>query len=171
MKRLNPQALSLAAFGLLFGFILSRVGATDFDAIFGMFALTDLHLMGVIGVAVAVAAPGLWLLRRRGIAGPSGPIVIQPKPRKPGNVVGAVIFGAGWALTGTCPGTVLAQIGEGQVVAGFTLAGVFGGVLLYRRFGGSVEAWLAGLRAPRAPELRPSGVESAPPEVPSASAA
>ena len=53
------------AFGALFGFILSRSGATDYDAIRGMFRLTDLHLFGVIGSAVAVSALGFTLARKR----------------------------------------------------------------------------------------------------------
>jgi uncharacterized membrane protein YedE/YeeE len=146
--------IAFLLFGLLFGFLLVRVGATDFDAIAQMFLLSDLHLAGVIGVAVAVAAPLLWLLRRRGIAGPEGPIVIAPKPRKPGLVVGGLLFGAGWALTGTCPGTVLAQLGEGQLVALFTVAGIFAGTALHRRTGARVERWLARPRPGARPPVR-----------------
>ncbi len=134
--------LRLTLFGALFGFILSRVGATDYDAIAQMFLLTDLHLAGVIGIAILVAAPALALLRRRGIAGPNAPITIRPKPRKPGNAIGGVLFGAGWALTGTCPGTALAQLGEGQLMAVFTLIGILAGAALYRRVGSAVEARL-----------------------------
>lgn len=130
-------------FGSLFGFLLVRVGATDYNAIAEMFLLRDLHLAGVIGVAVAVAAPLLWLLRRRGIAGPNCAIHIAPKPRKAGLVVGSLIFGAGWAITGTCPGTALAQLGEGRLMALATLAGIIGGAALYRAVGARVEATLA----------------------------
>jgi hypothetical protein len=53
-------------FGALFGFVLSRSRVTDYDAIAGMFRLTDLHLFGVIGAAIAVSALGLWIVRRGG---------------------------------------------------------------------------------------------------------
>ena len=125
------HSLLFGGFGLLFGFVLSRVGATDMDAIAGMFLLTDLHLVGVIGGAVVVAGVGLALLRRRS----GGQALIQPKPMKPGLVVGAALFGAGWALTGTCPGTGLAQLGEGHLMAVFTLAGILAGSGLYRAIG------------------------------------
>jgi uncharacterized membrane protein YedE/YeeE len=132
-------------FGVAFGFILSRVGATDFDAIAGMFLLEDLHLAGVIGVAVLAAAPVLWWLRRRGIACPSGCThTIAPKATKPGLVLGSVLFGAGWALAGTCPGTALAQLGEGRLMAIATLVGIVAGVLLFRRAGARVENALRG---------------------------
>jgi uncharacterized protein len=127
--------LQFLLFGAGFGFLLSRVGATDFDVVAGMFLLTDLHLMGVIGVAVGVAGVGLALLRRRGA-------VLKSKPMKPGLWVGAVLFGAGWAVTGTCPGTGLAQIGEGKWLALFTVAGVLLGSALYRAVGAQVEAAL-----------------------------
>ncbi len=132
------QSLIFLAFGALFGFILSRVGATDYDAIVGMFALTDLHLMGVIGSAVLVAGVGLRLLRRRRptLAALAS---MTPKPRKAGNVVGGLLFGAGWAITGTCPGTVMAQLGEGKMVALFTLTGILIGAALYQRLGHGVE--------------------------------
>ncbi len=129
-------------FGLLFGFLLSRVGATDFDAIAGMFLLDDLHLMGVIGVAVVVAGSGLAWFRRQAEAGRSAP-TIRPKPLKPGLALGSALFGAGWALTGTCPGTGLAQLGEGRWLALFTVAGMLAGSGLYRLFGHRLEAWLS----------------------------
>lgn len=141
MNRVARDVIRFAGFGLLFGFLLSRVGATDYDNIAGMFLLTDLHLMGVIGTAVVVAAVGLALLRRR-----ERPLLIAPKPRKPGLVVGGLLFGAGWALTGTCPGTGLAQLGEGRWMALFTVGGIVAGTLLYRRVGARVEGWLQARR-------------------------
>ncbi len=131
------RTIAFLLFGTLFGFFLSRVGATDPDAIFGMFRLTDLQLFGVIGVAIALAAPGLILLRRTAAPAPA------IKARKPGNLVGGLIFGAGWALSGACPGTVLAQIGEGRLMALCTLAGVLLGTALHLRYGAALEAWLA----------------------------
>lgn len=119
-------------FGMLFGFVLSRAGATEFNAIFGMFRLTDLHLFGVIGVAVAVTAVGFDAFRRglvRLRTGGSASLV--PKPMRAGLLVGGVAFGAGWAITGTCPGTALAQVGEGHWAGLFTLAGVLFGSWLY----------------------------------------
>jgi hypothetical protein len=113
---------------MIFGFVLSRVGATDYDAIHGMFMLTDLHLYGVIGTAVAVAALGFAYVRRRTLRGPGGvPLAIVAKPMKPGLIIGGLMFGAGWALTGTCPGTALAQLGEGTLAGGITILGILAG--------------------------------------------
>ena len=122
------------AFGVLFGFILSRVGATSYDAIAGMFLLQDLHLVGVIGVAIATSALGFVLLRRAGGRARNGaPLALQKKPGQRGLVVGGLLFGVGWALAGTCPGTSLAQIGEGRLAGLFTFAGILLGAWLQQR--------------------------------------
>lgn len=113
------------AFGALFGFILVRSGATDYDAVFGMFRLSDLHLFGVIGVAVAVAAAGFFVARRIGLKAQNGePLALTEKPMTRGLAVGAALFGVGWAVSGTCPGTALAQIGEGRLAGIVTFSGI-----------------------------------------------
>lgn len=113
------------ALGVAFGFILSRVGATDYDAIFGMFRLTDMHLMGVIGGAVLVNAVGFAWFRKAGTRSFGGEAVTLPqKPLTRQLPFGALLFGMGWALAGTCPGTALAQIGEGRLIGLITFAGI-----------------------------------------------
>jgi uncharacterized membrane protein YedE/YeeE len=117
-------------FGILFGFVLSRAGATSYDAIRGMFLLTDLHLFGVIGTAVAVTSLAFALIRRKHWSSARGePLVLAKKPMSRGLALGALLFGAGWAVTGSCPGTVLAQLGEGKLLALATFAGVLLGAL------------------------------------------
>jgi uncharacterized protein len=107
--------LRVICLGILFGFVLCRVGATDYDSIHGMFMLTDLRLAGVIGTAVALSALGFAFVRRRHARTLSGaPIFLTQKQMTPYLVPGALLFGIGWALSGTCPGTSLAQIGEGH---------------------------------------------------------
>lgn len=115
------------AFGGVFGFILSRSGAADYDFIQGMFLLEEFQLYGIIGTAVAVTAPGLWLLKRHGRTLTGREIVIQPKPRHRGNAVGGVLFGVGWSITGMCPGPILVNVGEGKLYALAALAGVLVG--------------------------------------------
>jgi uncharacterized membrane protein YedE/YeeE len=121
-------------FGVLFGFVLSRVGATDYDAIRGMFRLTDLQLMGVIGTAIALCAVVFAFVRRHALVSLRGErIALAKKPMVKGLVVGSVLFGVGWAMSGTCPGTALAQIGEGRLAAIVTFAGILLGAYLPSR--------------------------------------
>jgi uncharacterized membrane protein YedE/YeeE len=88
--------------GTLFGFLLSRARASDYNTIVNMFRFEDLHLMGVMGVAIGVAAVGLVTVRRKASRALIGcAIEIQPKASRPGMFVAAIIFGTGWALSGT----------------------------------------------------------------------
>jgi uncharacterized membrane protein YedE/YeeE len=119
--------------GALFGFLLSRGGATTYDFYAKLFLFQDAQLLWVIVAAIAVGAPLLALLKRfkvRALA--SGePIEFQPKPMKPDLLPGALVLGVGWGLTAACPGTVLAMLGEGKLAGLFTIAGILFGTWLY----------------------------------------
>ena len=117
--------------GGLFGFVLSRSSAADYDFIQGMFLLTNFQLYGIIGAAVAVTAPGLYLLKRYGRTATGQPIAIELKPLHRGNVYGGMLFGIGWSITGMCPGPILVNIGEGKVYALAALAGALVGAALF----------------------------------------
>jgi uncharacterized membrane protein YedE/YeeE len=120
--------------GTIFGFILSRSGAADYDFIQGMFLFTELQLYGIIGVAVLVTAPGIWLIKRRGRTIFGRPIEIELKALHRGNVVGGALFGVGWSLAGMCPGPMLVNIGEGKVYALAAFAGALVGAGLLGSF-------------------------------------
>ncbi len=128
------KKLGFLGFGILFGFALSRVGASDFDLILGMFLGADYTLIGVIGIAVVVGFIGMQLIKKfeqPTISGES--LKISYKELKPWSLVGAGIFGLGWGISGACPGTVLAQLGEGKVFGFFTFAGMIVGTYIYAR--------------------------------------
>ncbi len=87
--------------GAAFGFILHQGRVTDYDTMMNMFLLKDLHLMGVIGVAVATSAIGLFILRKLGTKPAiGGDMDVKPKPMRPWIFVAGMVFGAGWGLTG-----------------------------------------------------------------------
>ena len=120
--------------GTVFGFILSRSGAADYGFIQGMFLFTEFQLYGILGVAVAATAPGIWMIKRRGRTLSGRPVKIELKPLHRGNVVGGALFGVGWSLTGMCPGPILVNIGEGKVYALAALAGALVGAGLLGSF-------------------------------------
>ena len=117
--------------GTAFGFVLSRSGAADYDYVQKMFLFESFQLYGIIGCAIAVLMPGLWLLKRLGRTAAGEPLSVKPKPRHPGNVAGGVLFGMGWSLTGMCPGPILVNVGEGKLYALGALAGVLVGATLF----------------------------------------
>jgi uncharacterized membrane protein YedE/YeeE len=120
--------------GTVFGFILSRSGAADYDFIQGMFLFTEFQLYGILAVAVGVTAPGIWLIKRRGRTLLGRPVAIELKALHRGNIAGGVLFGVGWSLTGMCPGPILVNIGEGKVYAIAALAGALAGAGLLGSF-------------------------------------
>ncbi len=118
--------------GMIFGFTLTQVRASEYDMIHGMFVGTDLKIAWVILTAIAVGAMGMRILRLTGNKTVSGQAVkISLKPIRRGVLFGAALFGTGWGLSGACPGTVLAQIGSGRVLGLFTLAGMLLGTYAY----------------------------------------
>jgi uncharacterized protein len=113
--------------GTIFGFVLSRSGAADYDYIQGMFLFERFQLYGIIGTAVVLTAPGLWLIQRRGRTVLGAPVRVELKPMNRGTIAGSVLFGIGWSIAGMCPGPILVNIGEGKVYALAALAGALAG--------------------------------------------
>ena len=119
-------------FGAVFGFTLSRVGASDYNLIYGMFTGSDFKLFWVMGSAIVVGYLGMRILNLAGYQTYRGePLKIKKIPLSGKTVAGGLIFGVGWGLSGACPGTVLAQLGEGKLLAWFTVAGLILGTYLY----------------------------------------
>jgi uncharacterized membrane protein YedE/YeeE len=125
------MALLYVLLGTIFGFILSRSGAADYNYIQAMFLFTNFQLYGIIGTAVAITAPGIWLIKRYGRTALGRPIAIELKPRHRGNIVGGLLFGIGWSMAGMCPGPIFVNIGEGKIYALAALAGALAGAGLF----------------------------------------
>jgi uncharacterized membrane protein YedE/YeeE len=121
------QAVLTLLVGAVMGFILSRIGFSSWDEVHKMFTFADLRMFIAFALGVALLAGATWLLRKGNA--PRVRAVLRPIHR--GTVIGGVLFGAGWALSGACPSIALVQLGEGQLAAVFTLAGIFAGNWLY----------------------------------------
>jgi uncharacterized membrane protein YedE/YeeE len=125
------MTLFYVALGTIFGFVLSRSGAADYNFIQGMFLLEAFQLYGIIGTAVAVTAPGLWWLKRHGRTAGGRPIAIELKDMHWGTLAGGALFGIGWSITGMCPGPIFVNIGEGKLYAIAALAGALSGAAAF----------------------------------------
>lgn len=115
----EPTKLALGLFtGIVFGFLLQKGRAAKFEVIVGQLLLRDWTVVKIMGTAVVVGAVGVYALVDLGEAS------LQPKPARFAAVLaGAVLFGAGMAVLGYCPGTTVAACGEGRKDA---VAGVLG---------------------------------------------
>jgi uncharacterized protein len=128
------MSLVYVILGSCFGFVLSRSGAADYDYIQGMFLFERFQLYGIIGSAVALTAPGLWLLKRHGRTLSGRPLKLERKPFHRGNMIGGLLFGVGWSIAGMCPGPILVNIGEGKLYAVAALAGALVGAGVFGEF-------------------------------------
>ena len=118
------------ALGTIFGFVLSRSGAADYDQIQSMFLFRSFQLYGILGTAVVMTAAGLWLIKRRGRTALGRALKIELKPLHRGTIAGGLLFGVGWSMAGMCPGPILVNIGEGKIYALAALAGALAGTAL-----------------------------------------
>lgn len=114
--------------GIAFGFALERAGLGNARKLAGQFYLTDLTVFKVMFSAILVAMLGAFWLGRLGILDLRG--VYVPETWLAPQLIGGLIFGAGFVIAGLCPGTscVAAATGSGDGLA--AVAGLFAGVLI-----------------------------------------
>jgi len=123
MNSAAVRTIRFGLVGLLLGYCLSRIGFTDFGEVHAMFLFTDFRMFLTFCGSVAVAAAG-FLIFRKGRA-PSR------RDLHKGTIIGGVLFGVGWAVTGACPSIALAQLGEGKLPALITLVAIVAGNFIY----------------------------------------
>jgi uncharacterized membrane protein YedE/YeeE len=121
------SALLTALLGTLMGFVLSRIGYSSWDDVHAMFVFSDLRMFLAFGVAVML----LFVAFRMRTKLAPGHIHFRERPIHKGTLLGGLVFGAGWAISGACPSIALVQLGEGQLAAGWTLLGILAGNWLY----------------------------------------
>lgn len=125
----NLYALLL---GIIFGVVLVKSEVCSWFRIQKMFRFEETHMYLVICSAVAVGALSVFLVRSLRLRTAQGGLVqIRRKPFNKGTVLGGLIFGMGWAVTGACPGPIYAQLGSGAYQALATFVGAFAGAYLY----------------------------------------
>lgn len=126
------RQLQYLAAGILFGIILVKSEVMSWFRIQEMFRLQSFHMYGVIGSAVVTGIISVAIIKRTGVKTIYGdPITFQPKSFNKGQILGGLLFGFGWALTGACPGPLLAQIGAGFTVTIATLFSAIAGTWVY----------------------------------------
>jgi len=120
------------AVGTGFGFLLGASRVYEYEVIHNALLLRDPYMFLLMGAAVVTAAPLLWLLRRRRWITPiAGPLVLPRHPVQPKLLAGSAVFGAGWAITGSCPGPAIAATASGGLLGAAVMAGLFTGISLY----------------------------------------
>lgn len=100
--------------GILFGVILVKAEVVSWYRIQEMFRFQAFHMYGIIGSAIAIGMISIFLIKKFKIKTIDGEeIKIATKELNKGTVIGGLMFGLGWALTGACPGPLYALFGSG----------------------------------------------------------
>ncbi len=121
--------------GIIFGIVFVKAEIISWFRIQEMFQLTSFHMYGVIGTAVVVGMISVAIIKRFKIKSITGKVItIEDKKFDKGQVIGGLIFGIGWAITGACPGPLYAQIGAGFGVITVTLLSAIAGTWVYGYF-------------------------------------
>ncbi len=130
--------------GLVFGTVLTKGEIVSWFRINEMFRFAGHHMFGVFALAIPVAIVSVqWLKRSHTRTLEGEPVRLEPKTMGSGirYAAGGALFGAGWALTGACPGPLFALVG----------AGAGGGVMLVAIAAALLGTWTYGVLRPRLP--------------------
>ena len=130
----RQRVLAYLLLGIVFGVVLTKSEVISWFRIQEMFRFQSFHMYGVIGSAWAVAATSVALIRWLKIRALTGEeIAVAPKAFGTGRRywIGGTVFGLGWALTGACPGPLIALIGSGATVFVVAVLAAVAGTWLY----------------------------------------
>ncbi len=121
-------AVSLAM-GALFGFWLERAGFGSSRKLTSIFYLQDFAVLKVMFSAMVTCALGLHLLAAGGYVDLA--TLAVPETAVWPQVVGGLVFGAGFVMGGWCPGTAAVGAASGRIDAIVFLAAAGTGSLLF----------------------------------------
>ena len=135
-----PNLITGALFGLVFGFLLQKGGVGKFHVLIGQLLLQDWTVVKIMLTAIVVGMVGVFPLHH------FAKVNLHIKPTRIGsNIIGGLLFGAGFALMGYCPGTAAAALGQGSWDTLFGMAGLIAGSWIFAELSGwtkrTIETW------------------------------
>lgn len=121
--------------GLIFGLGLIAGGMTDPSKVKGfldLFGAWDPSLALVMAGAIAVAI-GAFAVAKRRTASWTGDHMEIPTNKTIDSklIVGGVLFGAGWGISGFCPGPALVAAGSGLISAWIFIPAMLAGMVMH----------------------------------------
>ena len=119
--------------GVVFGFGLALAGATQPEIVLSFLRLEDLGLLLVIGTALVITLFVYQVSPKVFGKPPFGEVFDGHDgfPVTKRTIVGAIIFGLGWGISGLCPATSFASVGTGNWPVLIGILGMFIGALIY----------------------------------------
>lgn len=117
LKGRSPAFLGVIMLGgILFGFGLGFSEMAQPEVVLDFLQVEDLGLLFVMGMGVVVAGSAFALAPKLLDKAPltGNKFEKRDKSFDTDVIVGAVIFGAGWGISGICPGSAYASVGIGN---------------------------------------------------------
>jgi uncharacterized membrane protein YedE/YeeE len=132
IKRSFAGNLRYLLVGVVFGIVFIKAEIVSWFRIQEMFRLQSFHMYGIIGTAIVVAAISIALIKKLKLKTIDGePIHFSKKQFNKGQVIGGLLFGLGWGITGACPGPLFAQLGAGLTAVTVVIASAIFGTWVY----------------------------------------
>ena len=126
---LFSESTSLAialVIGIAFGITLEQSGMGNARKLAGQFYLRDLTVFKVMFTAILTAMLGVFWLGWLDVLDISK--IYVPETFLVPQLVGGIVFGAGFALAGLCPGTSCVAAASGRIDGFAVVIGMFAGV-------------------------------------------
>lgn len=101
--------------GIALGIILVKSEAVSWYRIYEMFRFESFHMYGIIGTAITTGIILLLITKKFKFKNIEGGLMNVPDKDKglTRYILGGILFGLGWALSGACPGPMYILVGTG----------------------------------------------------------
>ena len=118
---------------IFFGIVLSKSEVISWYRIYEMFRFQSFHMYGIIGSSVVLGIISLIIMKRIDLKAINGADISYSVKEFSITryLVGGIIFGMGWALTGACPGPTFVLVGQGFGVFIVVILSAMIGTFLY----------------------------------------
>jgi hypothetical protein len=126
--------------GLGFGFCLERAGFGSARKLTAVFYLFDMSVVKVMFTAIVTAMVGLFALSAIGLLDLAA-LYLEPTSYA-AQLIGGLVFGAGFIIGGYCPGTSVAAMATGKKDGAAFALGMLAGVFAYAEFTPGLDAWI-----------------------------
>jgi len=134
---MNNRNIVLLVGGIIFGFGLAWGGMAKPEIVLSFLQLKDYGLVLLMGSAVAITFVAVNIVPRfmeKPLLG--GEFKPRTRVLSRNTILGAIVFGVGWGLSGQCPGSALSSLGVGNYPILIGMISMFVGAYVMGRYFG-----------------------------------